>query len=122
MADEEITDHNTYFSKPHLRNALRTLKRYLLIKITEHYANSIGTDYYHEWKGKLTNYKIISYENSAQCKLLLYVRDLFKTHELEFYIPYDSEVTYGDITKGNPYIIDYINSGPHCQYSFKKII
>lgn len=110
-----------YFDKHHLRNAIRTLKRYALVKIEEHYANSMGADCYYKWKGKLKDYKIVSYENSAQCKLLLYIQSGLKTHEIEFYIPYDSEVTYGDITKGKPYVIDYINSGPHCQYIFKKI-
>lgn len=110
------------FNKQYLRNAIRTLKRHILIKIEEHYANSMGTNQYLEWTGKLKDYKIVSYEESAQCQLFLYIQSGLKTYEIEFYIPYDSEVTYGDITKGEPYIIDYINSGPHCQYTFKKLI
>lgn len=113
---------NMYFNKRHLRNAIRTLKRYMLVKIEEYYANSLGTNCYYKWIGKIKDYKIISYENSAQCKLLLYIQSGVKKHEIEFYIPYDSEVIYGDIRKGKPYIIDYINSGPHCQYTFKRLI
>lgn len=33
-------DNRMYFDKHHLRNAIRTLKRYALVKIEEHYANS----------------------------------------------------------------------------------
>ena len=110
------------FNKHHLRNAIRTLKKYHLIKIKEHYANSLGVNCIYEWKGKLLDYKIESYAESAQCKLLLHLKSGFKVHEIEFYIPYDSEVEFGDITKGKKYIIDYINSGPHCQYVFQKII
>jgi hypothetical protein len=110
------------FNKQHLRNAIRTLKRYILVKIEEHYANSMGTNQYHEWIGKIKDYKIVSYEETAQCKLLLHIQSVLKTHEIEFYIPYDSEIIYGDVTKGKPYTIDYINSGPHCQYTFKKLI
>jgi len=73
-------------------------------------------------EGKLKDYKIISYEETAQCKLLLHMQSGFKTQEIEFYIFYVSEVIYGDITKGKSYTIDYINSVPHCQYTFKKII
>ena len=114
------TLESMYFRKDHLRNALRTFKRYTSITIIEDYANSIGGEYTNKWKGKLLDYKFESYPESAQCKLLMHVQTLTKINEIEFYIPYDCEVRYGDITKGQDYIIDYINSGPHCYYIFRK--
>lgn len=109
-----------YFRKDHLRNALRTFKRYACITIIEDYANSLGGEYTNKWKGKLLDYKFEFYPESAQCKLLMHVQTLTKINEIEFYIPYDCEVRYGDITKGQDYIIDYINSGPRCYYIFRR--
>lgn len=109
-----------YFNKDHLRNAIRTLKRYSTVTIIEDYMNSLGTQYENKWVGKLLDYKIESYPESAQCKLTMHIRGIVNVREIEFYIPYDCEVRYGDITKKEPYIIDYINSGPHCYYIFRK--
>lgn len=106
------------FDKKHLRNCIRTLKRYLIVEIKEYYNNSLGMSHESTWKGKLKSYKIESFPENAFCKLSIEIGK----HSLEFDIPYNSEVYYGDITKGQNYIIDYINSGPHCQYVFKKII
>lgn len=108
------------FNKSHLRNAIRTFMRFPIVTIIEDYMNSIGGQYTNKWRGKLLDYKFESYPDSAQCKLLMHIREGLKTKEIEFYIPYDCEVRYGDITKGQQYIIDYINSGPHCYYIFKK--
>lgn len=46
-----------YFRKDHLRNALRTFKRYACITIIEDYANSLGGEYTNKWKGKLLDIK-----------------------------------------------------------------
>lgn len=119
MKNEKPLKRN-YFYKDHLRNALRTFKRYRTITIVEDYANSIGTEYENKWVGKLLDYKFESYPDSAQCKLTMHIKGITNIREIEFYIPYDCEVIYGDITKGEKYIIDYINSGPHCYYIFKK--
>lgn len=109
---------NITFDKKHLRNCLRTLKRYFLIEITEIYNNSLGVSQTNSWKGKLKDYSFTSYSENAFCVLELKIGNC----ELSFDIPYDSEVYYGDIRKREKYIIDYINSGPHCQYIFKRII
>ena len=106
------------FDKHHLRNCLRTLKRYMLVEVTEIYNNSLGMSYENKWYGHLKDYSIRSYPDNAFCVLELKIGK----HDLEFDIPYDSEVYYGDIRKREKYVIDYINSGPHCQYSFKRII
>ena len=119
MKNEKPLKRN-YFYKDHLRNALRTFKRYRTITIIEDYANSMGTEYENKWVGKLLDYKFESYPDSAQCKLTMHIKGITNTREIEFYIPYDCEIIYGDITKGEKYIIDYINSGPHCYYIFKK--
>lgn len=119
MKNEKSLKRN-YFCKDHLRNALRTFKRYRTITIIEDYANSMGAEYENKWVGKLLDYKFESYPDSAQCKLTMHIKDITNTREIEFYIPYDCEIIYGDITKGEKYIIDYINSGPHCYYIFKK--
>lgn len=108
--------------KRHLRNAIRTLMRYRKVEIIEDYANSLGVTYINKWKGKLLDYKIESYPDSAQCKLIMHIKEGRIEREIEFYIPYDSEIYFGDITKGEKYVIDYINSGPHCYYSFRKVI
>lgn len=108
--------------KQHLRNAIRTLMRYRKVEIIEDYANSLGVTYINKWKGKLLDYKIESYPDTAQCKLIMHIKEKLIKREIEFYIPYDSEIYFGDITKGEKYIIDYINSGPHCYYSFRKVV
>ena len=80
----------------------------------------MGIEYKNKWVGKIKGYEIESFPENAFCKLNLTVKTLRAIRELSFDIPYDSEVYYGDITLGEKYIIDYINSGPHCQYVFKK--
>lgn len=119
MKNEKPLKRN-YFNKDHLRNALRTFKRYRTITIIEDYANSLGAEYENKWVGKLLDYKFESYPDYAQCKLTMHIKNFTNIREIEFYIPYDCEIRYGDITKGEQYIIDYINSGPHCYYIFKK--
>lgn len=41
-------------SKQHLRNAIRTLKKYRKIEIIEDYANSMGYKNLKKWTGKIT--------------------------------------------------------------------
>ncbi len=118
--EKRLKKHFYGLNKQHLRNAIRTLKRYRKVEIIEDYANSLGVNQVTKWKGKLIDYKIESYPDCAECKLLLHIKELRVKREIEFFIPYDSEIYFGDITKGEKYIIDYIDSGPHCYYSFKK--
>ena len=57
------------FSKPHLRNAIRTFTKYPIVTIIEYYANSLGTEYKNKWVGKIKGYKIESFPGILQIKL-----------------------------------------------------
>lgn len=116
-----------YFNKQHLRNMIRTLrnKKYKIL-ITEEYNDSMGNSHINKWKCCILGYQIKSEPEYAWCKLILQIQNLKllskgNLETIEFDIPYNCDVKYGDITKGEKYEIDYVNSGPHCYYIFQKI-
>ena len=107
------------FSKKHFRNFLKTCKDYKYnVNIIDEYNNSLGMSQIRKYKGRIQNFKISSYPDVAEYKVTLNLTLLFKKSEVEFYIPADSEIYYGDITKGEKYQISWINSGPKCYLEF----
>lgn len=119
--------NETYFDKQHLRNMIRTLrnKKYKVC-ITKEYNDSMGNSHINQWKCNILDYQIKSEQEYAWCKLILKIQNLKlltkgEIETIEFDIPYNCEIRYGDIIKGEKYEIDYINSGPHCYYTFQKI-